>query len=181
MKALEQIRRPWDGEKLYFKGDDYFEDVLRAIHRSKRQVDFEVYIFEKGILADRVTRALIQAAGRGVKVRLLVDGIGSPNCTSDYGQKLKKGGVRLRVYRLLPPVFNLFHRFLGSMLKGMAIHRLRSLWFRMNRRNHRKLVMVDRDLVWMGGFNVSDEHLESVAGQKAWRDTGLGLSDARDR
>lgn len=174
-------RRPWKGERLYFKGDDYFKDVLNAIGRSRRRVDFEVYIFEKGILADRVTRALVQAARRGVRVRLLVDGIGSPDCASDYGPRLKKGGVRFRVYRLLPTAFNWFQRLFGFLSKGRAVHRLRSFWFRMNRRNHRKLVLVDEDRVWLGGFNVSDEHLESVAGPKAWRDTGLGLSGARDR
>ncbi len=181
MQLPRQGRRAWDGEKVYFKGDDYFKDVLNAIRRSKRRVDFEVYIFEKGTLADRVASALVQAARRGVQVRLLVDGIGSPNAAADYGQKFKKGGVRFRVYRLLPSVFNLFPRLFGSLFKGMALHRFRSLWFRFNRRDHRKLVMVDGNKVWLGGFNVSDEHLESVAGPKAWRDTGLGLSGAKDR
>lgn len=173
--------RPWDGEKLYFKGDDYFKDVLNAIRHAKKSVDFEVYIYEKGILGDRVASALVQAARRGVKTRLLVDGIGSPDCDSDYGRKLAEGGVRLRVYRLLPPFFNLFLRHFGFLLKGTAAHRLRSFWSRMNRRNHRKLVMVDRKRVWLGGFNVSDEHLESVVGPKAWRDTGLGLLGVRDQ
>ena len=175
-----QGRRPWDGEKLYFKGDDYFKDILRAIRRSKRRVDFEVYIYEKGILGDRIVSALIRAASRGVRVRLLVDGIGSPRCASDYGEKLKKGGVRFRVYRLFPS-FLMFPRLLVSWLNGMVAHRRGSFWSHMNRRNHRKLVMVDREWVWLGGFNVTDEHLESVAGKKAWRDTGLGLSGVRDR
>jgi cardiolipin synthase len=174
-------RPSWDNEKLYFKGDDYFKDVLKAIHRSQRTVDFEVYIYEKGLLGDRVASALLQAARRGVRVRLLVDGIGSPDCADDYGEKLKKGGVRFRVYRRLPGLFNLFSGPSASLFSGKAVHRLRRFWFRVNRRNHRKLVMVDRDRVWMGGFNVSDEHLESVAGQKAWRDTGLLLSGVRDR
>jgi cardiolipin synthase A/B len=174
-------RQPWIGEKLYFKGDDFFKDVLNAIRRSKQSVDFEVYIYGKGILGDRVASALIQAARRGVKVRLLVDGIGSPDCASHYGEKLRKGGVEFRVYRLLPTFFKLFSPFFGPFLDGKIFHRLRSLWFRLNRRNHRKLVMVDRGQVWLGGFNVSDEHLESVVGQKAWRDTGLGLTGVRDR
>jgi cardiolipin synthase len=174
-------RPPWDKEKLYFKGDDYFNDVLKAIARSQKRVDFEVYIYEKGLLGNRVASALLQAARRGVRVRLLVDGIGSPDCADDYGEKLEKGGVRFRVYRRLPGVLNLFSGPFGSLLSGKAIRRLRNFWFRVNRRDHRKLVMVDRDRVWLGGFNVSDEHLESVVGQKAWRDTGLGLSGVREK
>jgi cardiolipin synthase A/B len=173
-------RPPWDGEKLYFRGDDYFKDVLKAIRRSKHGVDFEVYIYEKGVLANRITSALLQAAHRGVKVRLLVDGVGSPNFISDYGPKLKKGGVRFRVYRHIPSIFALLPRVFVSILNVKIAHRLRSSWFRMNRRDHRKLVMVDRYRTWMGGFNVSDEHLESLAGKKAWRDTGIGLSGVRD-
>lgn len=172
--------RPWDGERLYFKGDDYFKDVLNAIRRAGHSVDFEVYIYKKGILGNRVAAALVRAARRGVKVRLLVDGIGSPDCDSDYGQRLERGGVQFKVYRILPPLFHLFLRHSGFLLKGRAAHRLRSFWSRMNRRNHRKLVMVDRNRVWLGGFNVSDQHLESVVGSKAWRDTGLGLSGVRD-
>lgn len=176
-----RANRPWDAERLYFKGDDFFKDVLNAIRHSKRQVDFEVYIFEKGNLGDRVSDALVQAARRGVQVRLLVDGIGSPNCLSDYGPKLEKGGVKFKVYRLLPSVFYLLPRVLGSFFRGRDIRRLRGFWTRMNRRNHRKLVLVDRKKIWLGGFNVSDEHLESIAGKGAWRDTGLGLSGVRDK
>lgn len=173
--------RPWKGEKFYFKGDQYFKDVLNAIRRSRHKVDFEVYIYEKGILADRVASALIRAARRGVKVRLLVDGIGSPHCAADYGQKFKKGGVRFRVYRFLPSILSWFPRLFGSLIQGKTAYRLRIFWFRFNRRNHRKLVMVDGKQVWLGGFNVSDEHLEEVFGRRAWRDTGLGLSGVRDR
>ena len=177
---FSKIRRPWDGEKLYFRGDDYFKDVLNAIRQSKHSVDFEVYIYEKGVLANRITSALLKAAHRRVKVRLLVDGVGSPNFISDYGPKLQKGGVRFRVYRHIPSIFALLPRVFVSLLNAKIAHRLRSSWFRMNRRDHRKLVMVDRDRTWMGGFNVSDEHLESLAGKKAWRDTGIGLSGVRD-
>ena len=178
--AVAGNRCPWGREKLYFKGDDFYRDVLKAIRGAKREVDFEVYIYEKGVLANRVADALIQAAKRGVQVRLLVDGIGSPDCESDYGRRFSEGGVQFRVYRLFPNVFNLFRRLFGSLFNTQSAHRLRSLRFRLNRRNHRKLVMVDRTRVWLGGFNVSDQHLESVSGKKAWRDTGLGLAEVKD-
>jgi cardiolipin synthase len=173
--------KSWSGEKLYFKGDDYFKDVLKAIRGSKRSVDFEVYIYEKGFLADRITEALLQAARRGVQVRLLVDGVGSPDAAADYGEKLTQGAVQFRVYHRLPSAFTLISGIFGFLLKKNIMHRLRSSWFRVNRRNHRKLVMVDGDKIWMGGFNVSDEHLESLKGNNAWRDTGLGLSVVKDK
>ena len=179
--APVSAHRLWSGEKLYFKGDDYFRDVLNAIRRARRQVDFEVYIFDQGVLGKRVVSALVQAAKRGIQVRLLVDGIGSPHCASEYGPRLEKGGVQFRVYRRFPPFFSLFSRLFGSLFSGKTAHRMRSFWFRVKRRNHRKLVIVDETQVWLGGFNVSDLHLESLNGLKACRDTGLGLSGVRDQ
>ncbi|SRR5665213_2866428 len=173
--------KSWSGEKLYFKGDDYFKDVLNAIRSAKRNVDFEVYIYEKGLLAGRITEALLQAARRGVQVRLLVDGVGSPDGAADYGEKLIQGGVEFRIYRRLPSAFSIVSGIFGFLLRKKVMHRLRSSWFQVNRRNHRKLVMVDGDKIWMGGFNVSDELLESLKGKNAWRDTGLGLSGVKDR
>jgi len=173
--------KSWTGEKFYFKGDDYFNDVLKAVKRAKKTVDFEVYIYEKGVLADRITKALLQAVRRGVKVRLLVDGIGSPDAYMNYGQKLKKAGAEFRVYHRIPSAFKVFFGIFGFLFKKNTVHRFKSLWFHMNRRNHRKLVMVDGGKIWMGGFNVSDDHLESVKGKDAWRDTGLGLTGVRDQ
>ncbi len=72
-------------------------------------------------------------------------------------------------------------RLFGSLVSGKAARSLRGLGSRMNRRDHRKLVLVDGNRVWLGGFNVSDQHLESVSGPKAWRDTGLGLSGVKDK
>lgn len=173
--------KSWSGEKLYFKGDEYFTDVLKAINHAKQCVDFEVYIYEKGVLADRITESLLRAGRRGVKVRLLVDGVGSPSAAADYGEKLIKGGVEFRVYRRLPSVLMAFTGIFGVFLRKNTFHRLRSVWFQVNRRNHRKLVMVDGNKIWMGGFNVTDHHLESLKGKEAWRDTGLGLSGVEDQ
>jgi cardiolipin synthase len=175
------LSKPWTGEKLYFKGDDYFKDVLKAIQTSKQSIDFEVYIYEKGVLADRITEALREASSRGVKVRLMVDGVGSPDADADYGQKLIKGGAEFRIYHRLPSFFMVATGIFGFLLRKNIMHRLRISWFQVNRRNHRKLVIVDQQRIWMGGFNVSDHHLESVKGKNAWRDTGLGLSGVKDK
>jgi cardiolipin synthase len=179
-QGVFRTRQPWKREKLYFQGDAYFNDVLKATRGARRRVDFEVYIFEKGALGDRVIAALLQAAQRGVKVRLLVDGIGSPQFVPDHGDRLAQGGVSFRVYRFFPSLFKILPRFFTSWFNRTTAHRFRSFRFRMNRRDHRKLIMVDGERVWLGGFNVSDQHLESVVGKKAWRDTGLGLSGVRE-
>jgi len=143
-------------------------------------VDLEVYIYEKGVLGNRIARELIQAARRGVRVRVLVDGIGSPDFVEDYGRRLEAGGVPFKVYRSFPTFLKMISKQFGFLRKGKAVHRLRQYWVHMNHRNHRKLLIVDREKVWLGGFNVSDRELGSVDGKKAWRDTGIYLWGVRD-
>lgn len=170
--------RPWDGEKLYFRGDDYFKDLLESIRRARATVDFETYIFEKGRLGDLVVSTLRKAEARGVQVRLLVDGIGSPDFEEWYGERLKARGVEYRVYRswktLLASLFGRMGFGLRKDLRG-----LKTLWHWGGHRDHRKLCVVDGHKVWVGSFNVSDQHLEGVRGDKAWRDTGIALSGVK--
>jgi cardiolipin synthase len=174
-----KMAKPWSGEKLYFKGDDYFRDLLKSIQSAKKSVDFETYIFEKGWLGDQVVFQLAQAVRRGVKVRLLVDGVGSPDFVSHYGTQLKKRGIRFRVYRSWRSMFTSislvfwFHGF------RHLFRNLRRIWNWGGHRDHRKLCVVDGEKVWVGGFNVSDFHLEKRMGRRAWRDTGIGLAGVK--
>ena len=171
----EMTSPSWSGEKLYFRGDDYFRDLLKAIHQARSTIDFETYIFEKGRLGDLVVSALARAAKRGVQVRLLVDGIGSPDFAFQYGASLEKSGARFRSYRYLTDFFA------ARGWKGfLALFRtLRRLWGWGQHRDHRKLCILDGREVWLGSFNVSDLHLEGVRGPQAWRDTGMRLQGVR--
>jgi cardiolipin synthase len=176
LNALPPGKARWEKEKIYFKGGDYYRDLLSALQRAKKSVDFEVYIFEKGILGDRVVAALLQAARRGVKVRVLVDGIGSPDFASHYGPQLTEGGVPFRVYRS-------WHWFISSSFHAIrlwslfaSLRKVGEFWTWGKHRDHRKFCVVDGKKVWMGSFNVSDWHLEKIKGGKVWRDTGIFLS-----
>src|SRR5665213_1993004 len=97
-------RRPshWEDEVLYNTGDEYFAGLLNAIRLAKTSIELETYIFEKGILADRMVTQLMQASRRGVKVRILVDGWGSPGFAAAYWPQLKHAGVKVRFFRVSP-------------------------------------------------------------------------------
>ena len=167
--------KPWKRERLYFRGDDYFRDLLKSVGRAKAAIEFETYIFEKGFLGDKVIGSFIRAARRGVRIRLLIDGVGSPDFASQYGPLLEREGIQYRVYRS-------WGVFFASVFHILRFHRLseitqdiRSAWAWGKHRDHRKLLEVDEKEVWIGSFNVSDWHLEKVKGKKVWRDTGLVL------
>ena len=172
---LEMASPSWSGEKLYFRGDDYFQGLLKAVRQARSTIDFETYIFEKGRLGDLVVSALAGAAKRGVQVRLLVDGIGSPDFASQYGPLLEKNGVRFKSYRYLLDYVS------ARGWKGFQslFRTLRRLWGWGQHRDHRKLCILDGSEVWLGSFNVSDMHLEGVRGRQAWRDTGMRLQGVR--
>lgn len=173
--ALSKQVRPWKKERLYFRGDEYFRDLLASIGRARRSVDFETYIFEKGWLGDRVVSALANAARRGVRVRLLVDGVGSPDFASQYGPVLSRAGVAFHIYRSWPVFFATAFERLRFIHPASSLHAIHSIWKRGKHRDHRKQVIVDGRGVWLGSFNVSDQHLHGRKGKAAWRDTGLVL------
>jgi cardiolipin synthase len=158
----------WTYEYLYFVTDDYFRALIIAINEARESVSFEAYIYEKGILANRITEALKAAAQRGVHVRLLVDGIGSPFFVSDFESTLRTGGVEIHYYRTLPWTFR--------ELPGEPKFLLNKLFYRLlrlNKGNHRKLCLIDKKSLWVGSANISDVHLQEINGANAWKDLGV--------
>jgi cardiolipin synthase len=158
----------WDQEVLYTSGDNYFADLLKAVASATVSIELETYIFERGRLADRMVAALLAAAARGVRVRLIVDGWGSPAFVSDYWPALKAGGVRVRFFRINPLILR---RLPGD--PRVFWQRLRWRWHQLNRGNHRKFCLIDAQELWVGSFNVSDVHLAEVFGENVWKDVGV--------
>ncbi|MBX3020938.1 MAG: hypothetical protein KF799_04620 [Bdellovibrionales bacterium] len=158
----------WEKETLYTTGDDYFAGLLRSIENSSTSIEMESYIFERGVLADRLVTALCAAAGRGVRVRLIVDGLGSPGFVDDYWPRLRQSGARVRFFRVFPWIIKRLPGDPASLWQRLAL-RLRQ----MNRGNHRKFCLLDKNELWVGSFNVSDVHLREVHGDEAWKDTGV--------
>ncbi len=161
----------WDQEILFATGDEYFASLLEAIRQARLSVEMETYIFEKGILGDRVSAELIAAAQRGVRIRLIVDGWGSPGFYSDYFPQLKSAGVRVRFFRATPWII----RRLPGDPKNL-LYRLVMRFRKLNRGNHRKFCLVDHTDLWVGSYNVSDVHLQEVQGPSAWKDAGVRVT-----
>ncbi len=158
----------WTNEELFFDGDSFFADVIAGLDSASRTIAVESYIFERDILGERVAAALERAAARGVEVRVLVDAIGSPGWVAHYGERLNKAGVKFRVFHRLP------WKKEGG-IRPPSFRTITSLnWLRrLNRRNHRKLIIVDDERAWVGSMNISAVHLAEVHGANAWRDTSL--------
>ena len=155
--------KTWHEERLFFDGDEYFNDIIEGIGRAQSTIELETYIFSVDPLGRRIEAALAEAAHRGVRVRLLVDGIGAVSWIDRQSEILTSSPAQVRVYH---PV--LIAGFFKNRRRG-------TLFSRLNRRDHRKVCLVDENVAWVGSLNVSGSHCRSVYGHHAWRDTGVRI------
>lgn len=140
--------------RLLVDGQATFEAIFAAIDRAEDYVLAQFYIVRDDALGRDFQRRLLAAAARGVRVRFIYDGVGSHKLPRRYVRTLREAGVEV-------------HEFSGE----------RS-WlgrFRINFRNHRKIVVVDGRRAFVGGLNVGDEYLGLDPVLSPWRDTHLAV------
>lgn len=135
-------------------GRETFESIFNALEKAKKQIHIQYYIFEDGILAQKLLDLFSRKIKENVEIRLLYDGIGSYSLSRGYRKKLKKIGVE--VEQFLPFRFG---RFLSSL----------------NYRNHRKIIVIDSTIGFTGGINISDKYLKGDPNLGKWSDTHLRL------
>lgn len=129
-----------------------YKAIFTAIEQAKQFVHLEFYIVKDDYIGRELQELLLRKASDGVRVRMIVDGVGSYKLSSGYIAQLRKGGVEL--YCFLPPVIAFFDK-------------------RINYRNHRKIVVVDSLIGFVGGINIGDEYLGKDPRLGYWRDTHL--------
>ncbi len=120
--------------RLLENGAQYFPALIAALEAAEREIHLESYLYEADEVGLAVAEALIRAAGRGVPVRLLLDGFGAGGLPPDLAARLQAAGVELRFFRPERGRFQLRRRRL--------------------RRLHRKLAVVDGRLAFVGGINI---------------------------
>jgi cardiolipin synthase A/B len=146
-------------------GDAAYPAMLEAIRSARHHVHLEVYIFEESKVGHDFLDALVERAKAGVQVRVIYDSFGCKGTSREFFELLKKGGVQLHEYSPVEPV--------NLLLKGPMI----------NQRDHRKLLVVDGRVAFIGGINISDVYspVSSPRGSEAsfherpWRDTQIQL------
>lgn len=133
---------PWtEGNqiRLLENGEEYFPRVLEVIAAAQREIFLETFILFEDKVGFQFHAALIDAARRGVRVELTVDGYGSAELSAPFIAAMTDVGIGFHIYRAKP-------KFMG---------------FRTNlfRRLHRKIVVADGRIAFCGGLNIAHEHL----------------------
>lgn len=148
----------WPGDidfRLFTEGDDLYAAMLAAIVGARQEIFLESYIFAPDEVGWRFAERLVERARTGVLVRVHLDAAGSFFRGSEQlGAFLRDGGVELRW----------FHHWQWS----------RPL--RYNQRNHRKLLVVDAEQTFLGGFNIHRESSRIHFGKQRWRDTHVAVT-----
>ncbi len=129
--------------RLLKNGREFFPALLEAIGGAQYEVRLETYIFRDDVTGRLVRDALVDAARRGVVVRVLVDGIGSRQTPPEFYAPVKDAGGFVLTFR---PDLRMLRLSTGRM-----------------RRNHRKIALIDGRIGFVGGINIIDDLTESLS------------------
>lgn len=147
-RSLYRLRRG-NQVRLLCAGGETFPAMLAAIAGARRSICLETYIFEDDRTGRRFGDALIERAGAGVTVRVIYDAIGGFGMADAFVDGLRAAGVQLIEYHPVAP------------------WRAR---FNLSRRDHRKILVVDDELGFTGGLNISDDYAPIADGGAGWHD-----------
>ncbi|MBY4676989.1 phospholipase D-like domain-containing protein [Marinobacterium arenosum] len=132
-----RTRYPWrQGNRieLLVDGERFFPDMLQALQSARHSVLLEFYLLASGDIAGRFIDAMQEAASRGVMVKFLIDGFGGLKLSNGDRSRLQRAGVELVVYNPL---------HWNKLTRNFA-------------RDHRKLMVVDQQIAYIGGTGLSD-------------------------
>lgn len=134
---------------VYTDGESKFKDLLYEIEQAKHHIHMEYYVFLDDKIGCRVKDALIKKAKEGVSIRIIYDDVGSWKASGRFFREMKSVGIE--VYSFLRVAFP----YLTS---------------RVNYRNHRKVVVIDGRVGFMGGMNIADRYVDGLK-WGTWRDS----------
>ena len=142
---------PGNQVRVLQNGDGLFPPLLEDIANARESIHIESYIWWKGPICDQIANALATKARQGVEVRLLVDASGGRRLERRLKKMMTDAGAQVRVFH---PV------------------RISNLG-RLNNRDHRKIVIVDGRIGYIGGFGLAKEWMGHAQDREHWRDTSL--------
>lgn len=129
-------------------GDEIFPAMLADIRAARRSINFETYIYWSGAVGREFSEALAERARAGVSVNVVIDWVGGLNMAPEALSRMRAAGVNVQLYRPLR-------------------------WYnlsRINKRTHRKLLVVDGEIGFTGGVGIADLWTGKAQNPTHWRD-----------
>ncbi|MGW6384624.1 cardiolipin synthase [Peribacillus butanolivorans] len=138
--------------RILTNGEETFSNIIQELKKAKHHIHLEYYIVRDDHIGGVLKDVLIQKVREGVKVRFIYDAVGSWKLARSYINELRNVGVEIVAFGPL---------------------RLPLLNNKFNFRNHRKIIVIDGSVGFMGGLNIGDEYLGRNPNFGFWRDTHL--------
>jgi cardiolipin synthase len=138
--------------EILTNGNVKFDTLLEELGKAREHIHIEYYIFRDDNIGQTVRDLLIRKSLEGIEVKLIIDGVGSHGLSKRFMKLLENANIEVKWF------FPVCFPFLTPKL---------------NYRNHRKIVVIDGRIGFMGGFNVGDEYLSRDPKLGFWRDTHL--------
>lgn len=136
--------------RIFTSGEEKFEALKKDLRNASESIYLQYYIFLDDRLGTEIADILVEKARQGVDVKVIYDHVGSFSASGKFFKKMNEGGVEA-------------HPFFRVTFPQLAN--------RINWRNHRKIVIIDHKIGYIGGMNIADRYLKSTS----WRDTHLRL------
>lgn len=140
--------------QIFREGDEFFLRLIADLGAAKSSIHLDMYIFEDDALGSLIADVLIDKVRQGVEVRVIYDDVGCWHVHADFFERMREEGVE--VVTFLPVRFPSFTS-------------------KVNYRNHRKLIIIDGKVGYIGGMNIALRYIRGTRTQP-WRDTMLRLS-----
>ncbi|OPZ32236.1 MAG: Major cardiolipin synthase ClsA [Bacteroidetes bacterium ADurb.BinA174] len=139
--------------QFFTECSDKFEHLIRDIENAKKHIHIEYYAFDGDAIGTKVKNALIEKSLEGVEVRVIYDSFGSRKTKKAFFEEFRKAGIEVEPFLKL------------------ALPKLTS---RLNFRNHRKIVVIDGQIGYLGGMNIADRYVDGFK-WGIWRDTHVRI------
>ncbi|MGB0454948.1 MAG: cardiolipin synthase [Bacteriovoracaceae bacterium] len=141
--------------KLFSDIQNYYDDLFLEVEKAKKVILVQTFIIHGDSIGDRLANLLIKKASEGLKVYVLFDGFGAHNFPKELMGRLKKSGVEIIPFSIMENRYNRFQ---------------------LNFRNHRKIVVIDESLAFVGGANISEDYIGNNPKLSPWRDTVVKIT-----
>lgn len=139
----------------YAFGEEAFEDLFDDLERAERFIFLEFFIVAEGALWDQMHEILLRKIKEGVEVKFLYDDFGALFRTGkDFAPSLRAEGFEVEI-------FNPIHKYASKLY--------------MNFRCHQKIVVIDGNIGYTGGFNLADEYANLIERFGVWKDAGIRI------
>lgn len=139
--------------QFFIAGRDKFKSLFSDIDKATRHIHIEYYVWDDDVIGNHLKSLLIRKSAEGVKIRIIVDAVGSWKVKKNFYEELRSAGIEVEE----------FMKVKFPMLTSHA-----------NYRNHRKIVVIDGKVGYMGGMNVADRYINGVSWGN-WRDTHVRI------